>query len=101
MPLPITPAPRTPIVLIIFTLSSYSFKYHRRRLAPSVTQRGQTIADLPAVQLPDDGGSQPAAAGADGVAEGDGSAVDVDLGWVQLQLPDGDECHRGEGLVDL
>jgi len=47
------------------------------------------------------GDQNPAAGSADGVAQGAGAAVHIDLGRVQLQVMDGGHGDHGEGFVDF
>src|SRR5674536_221426 len=110
MPFPISPAPSTPILSIILGSSSctvatngvsHAFEDGRERLTPAEAEDGQAVAALPSLQLPDDRRRQPPAAGADGVAEGAGAAVDIDLVDVEAEGLDRDHRHHGEGLVDL
>src|SRR5450756_2147501 len=110
MPFPICPAPSTPILSIILGSSSctvatngvsHAFEDGRERLTPAEAEDGQAVAALPSLQLPDDRRRQSPAAGADGVAEGAGAAVNIDLVDVEAEGLDRDHRHHGEGLVDL
>src|SRR6185437_13324174 len=61
-------------------------------------QRG---ADVAALQLVQRGGEQPGAGAADGVAQGDGTPVDVDPVRVGLVHAEPGQHDGGERLVDL
>src|SRR5207237_10761011 len=54
-----------------------------------------------AFELAHERGEQPGTRATEGVAEGDGTAVDVDLVHVGVVLLLPGQHHRGEGLVDL
>jgi len=62
---------------------------HERRLA------------IGALEFVEGGEQEHAAAGADGVTERDGPAVDVHVLRIEIELPHGLQHHRGERLVDL
>src|SRR5262245_62111482 len=71
------------------------------RLAAALAHGLEAVAAAGALQLGQQGGHQPGAGGAERVAEGDGAAVDVDLGVVGAGVLEPRHHHRGEGLVDL
>ena len=54
-----------------------------------------------AAQLADEGGGEAGAGAAEGVAEGDRAAVDVELLLVDAELAGAGEDLGGEGLVEL
>src|SRR5688572_17285303 len=62
---------------------------------------GQAVAAAGTFQLVDQGAEDHPASGTEGVAHGDGAAVDVDLVEGQAEVLDEAEDDRGEGLVDL
>ena len=66
--------------MILKDLCHIPFKYnHRHRLAAADAEGGEAIAPVSPMQLTDDGRPKPGAAGSDGMAEGAGAAIDVDL----------------------
>src|SRR6185437_11995966 len=69
--------------------------------AAADAQRGQAVALLLALELIDERAQDHAAGGAEGVAHGDGAAVDVDLVHVPAHVLDVAQDNGGEGLVDL
>ena len=43
----------------------------------------------------------PRAGRAEGMSQRDGAAVDIDLGWIQVELSDARDSLSGEGLVQF
>src|ERR1700759_4671856 len=74
---------------------------HRVALASARADRGAAEAAAATAQLIDQGAEDARARGADGMAQRDRPAVDVDLVLVDAEHPDRVERDRGEGLVDL
>src|SRR6266851_3321321 len=74
---------------------------HRHRAATAEAEGSQTAPAAAPAQLVDQCGEYAGAAGADGVAEGDGAAVDVDALPVPIQFFAVGGGLGGEGFVDL
>src|SRR5690606_22753462 len=70
-------------------------------LAAADAQSGQAAASVAALHFVEQADQDAAAGGADGVAEGDGTAVDVDLGAVPVQFAADGNGLGGEGFVGL
>src|SRR5438105_2693799 len=70
-------------------------------LAAALAHGLQAVAAAGALELVEQGRHQTHAGGAQGMAEGDGAAVDIDLGQVGARLPLPGQHARGEGRVDL
>src|ERR671910_680079 len=70
-------------------------------LASALAHRLQAPAPAGALELIEQRGHEPGAGGAQRVPEGDGAAVDVDLGRVGAGLAPPGDHDRGERLVDL
>src|SRR3954463_8193266 len=72
-----------------------------RRHAACGAHRHQAALEVAPFQLVEHGTDQDRAGGADGVAERDRAAVDVDLVTVELEVANEFLGDDGEGLVDL
>ena len=91
---PLTPVSATGrIINLLFALPATrnsqpvsSLHYHRHSFPPSQTQGRQTGLFILLDHFMQQGHEHPAAAGTNGVAEGDAAAIDIDDGRVQLQL---------------
>ena len=70
-------------------------------IAPPAHIEISAVGLVAALELVEGGGDQAGAGGADGVAERDGAAVDVDEVQVDVVLAGPGEHHRRERLVDL
>src|ERR1700722_8049326 len=70
-------------------------------LAATAAERDGCGGGPAAAQLEQRGQREPRARHADGVAQRDGAAVDVDLVLVDAEVVDRGEADGGEGLVDL
>src|SRR5690606_31005616 len=64
-------------------------------------QGDEAGVEIAALQLVEEDAGDHGAGGTEGVAEGDGAAVDVDLAVVEVHLGHEVHHHRGEGLVDF
>src|SRR5690606_35757500 len=62
------------------------FNHHGDPLAAADAEGGQAVLLVPPLQLVQKGEQDPGSAGADGMAEGDGAAVDVENVAVQIEL---------------
>src|SRR6266542_4304369 len=99
MPAPMVPAPATTARRM--GGASGGVNGDRERLAAAEAGGANAAPGAPALQLVEQGGHEARAATAEGVAKGDGAAVDVDpLGVPLKQLAVGHHL-RGERLVDL
>src|SRR4051794_18622408 len=84
------------------TLSALGDTHDQRvALAATTTQRGRADAAAAALELERECQHHAGAGHADGVAERDGAAVDVDLGLVDAERAGRGDADRGEGLVEL
>src|SRR5215204_901755 len=77
IPLPIVPAPTTPIVFMVVGASPLYCERHA--IAAAEAQRGDAALRVAAFHRVEERGEDAAAARADGVAQRDRAAVDVDL----------------------
>src|SRR5436309_10739882 len=73
---------------------------HRVALAAAGADRRAAQPAAAAAQLEHEAAEDARARGADGVAEGNGAAVDIDALFVDAQHANRVQRHRGEGLVD-
>src|SRR5215212_7155959 len=78
-----------------------SFKNSGGAHAAANAHRDHAVASAAAFELAQDGGGQLRARAAEGVAQGDGAAVDVDAFGVEAQRLDDGERLCGEGFVQF
>src|SRR6187200_3206485 len=69
--------------------------------ADADAERGEAVAERAPLDLVDQRAQDHAAGGAEGMAHGDGAAVHVHRGGVDLHVLHEAHRYRGEGLVDL
>src|SRR4051794_39559283 len=67
-------------------------------LAAADAEGDQGGVEVAALQLVEGGAEEHRAGGAEGMAEGDGATVDVDLGGVEVEVADDLERDGGEGF---
>src|SRR5699024_10402313 len=83
---------------------SHAFEDGRDALAAADAHGLKPVAGLAAIHLTQHGGQDPTAGGADGMAERDARAIDVEaveVALAQAPLAGDGERLRGEGLVEL
>ena len=73
----------------------------RQSHAARHAEGGDAVADAAPGHAVEQGDQDAGAGGADGVAEGDGAAVRIDLAGVEVQLLQAGQHLRGEGLVEF
>src|SRR4051794_35576892 len=83
------------------TGGSYPLDDDRRGHAAGRAHRYQPAPQIATLQLVEDGADQDRTGGADGMAECDRAAIDVDLVAVEFEVADEFFRDHGEGLVDL
>jgi hypothetical protein len=74
---------------------------HGDAVAAAEAEGGDAALAAGAVELVDEGGEDAGAAAADGVAQGDAAAADVEFGFVHTEFLDVAEDLGGEGFVDF
>src|SRR5579863_3370048 len=78
-----------------------SLQDHRRSESPSHTKGDDPKREISTLHLPEQGEGDARSTHSDGMAQGDGAAVDIDLLSAQPQDPLDRQILRREGLIDF